>query len=161
MLPAKYHNLLCKEGTVDGAFTDFLVFKGSLGLLLLNRMSCVDCNHAINALSHERCRTHAECANGRQYRGAVCNICQRLWQRARRFPEDPGDARRAFMILDNWIAGFARNSRGRPKGVDYFSDPEERKEFETFRAVFKISRRESSQEGSSSSTLSKRVSVEA
>ena len=64
------------------------------------------------------------------------------------------------MILNNWIAGFARNSRGRPKGVDYFSDPEERKEFETFRAVFKITRRESSLEGSTSSTLSKRVSVE-
>ena len=41
----------------------FLCSKAHRGLLLLNRMSCVDCKHAINALSHERCRTHAECAN--------------------------------------------------------------------------------------------------
>ena len=63
------------------------------------------------------------------------------------------------MALNNWIAGFARNSRGRPKGVDYFSDIEERREFEKFRATFHITRRESSLEGSSSSVLSQGVSV--
>ena len=120
---------------------------------------CVECNHPINALSHERCRTHADCANGRQYHGAICGLCQSLWHRARCFAENPGDARRAFIILNNWIAGFGRNSRGRPKGVDYFSDFEERAEFEKLRAVFQITRRASSLEGSLSSITSQGVSV--
>ena len=120
---------------------------------------CVECHHNINAKSHERCRTHADCANGRQYHVTFCGVCHSLWYKARDHIANPVEAREAFVLLQDWIAGFARNSKGRPKGVDYFSDFEERREFEHLRSVFQISRRASSMESSSSSILSQRVSV--
>ena len=136
-----------------------LCLKTHRGYSFFDRMSnCVECHHQINAASHDRCRTHAACANGRQYYAGLCGHCHSLWQKARAYQDNPAGADEAFTLLQDWIGGFARNSKGRPKGVDYFSDIEERREFERLRTFFRGTSRSSSLDGSGSSAPSHRVS---
>ena len=154
-----YIYLKCKKALITMPSQTNQCSKTHRGYLFFNRMSkCVECNHAINASSHDRCRTHAACANGRQYYAGLCGVCHNLWHRARAYEENLEVASNSFALLQEWIGGFARNSKGRPKGVDYFSDPEERRDFERLRAVFKVTSRASSLDGSGSSIPSHRVS---
>ena len=97
---------------------------------------CRDCNHVIDDSSHIRCRTHAFCAQGPQYYGSYCPTCNDLWARACNYKENPADAVEAFDLLHLWIQGYARNSRNRAKGQDYFADQEERSEFAALNRVF-------------------------
>ena len=41
----------------------------------------------------------------------------------------------AFNILKNWIEGFQRNSKSRPKGVDHFYDQRERANYQDLFAL--------------------------
>ena len=88
-------------------------------------MVCRHCHHPTLDTSHEFCRTHAYCARGGQYHGALCSTCDELWERARDL-DNPDDAVTAFLQLKSWIEGFRRNSKNRPPGSDHFYDPQER-----------------------------------
>ena len=143
-----------------GTSAQNLLTGDSKWFFLLYRMSnCVECHHVIKAAaSHERCRTHADCARGPLYYGAHCGVCQALWARARDFVENPDDALVAFKSLLEWTAGFCKNSKGRQPGVSYFADASERKEFESLRTRYNRIKRGSSVESSRSSIPSQRVS---
>ena len=91
--------------------------------------NCRECNHPSSDTSHDLCRTHAYCARGSQYHGALCATCEDLWERAADL-EDPEEAIPAFDALAEWIKGFRKNSRNRPKGQDHFYDPTERAAFQ-------------------------------
>ena len=97
-------------------------------------MVCRHCHHATSDLSHEYCRSHAYCARDGQYHAALCSTCDELWERARDL-DFPDDAITAFQMLKEWIEGFRRNARARPKGVDHFFDPQERCAYDDLFAV--------------------------
>ena len=120
---------------------------------------CVSCNHQTNSSSHDKCRTHADCARNGLYYGAFCGICHSLWGRAREYEVNPVDASRAFDLLLVWTSGFAKNSKDRPPGTDFFADIEERRDFERLRSILKPRKRASSLDSRRSSVSSKRVSI--
>lgn len=153
-------NLLCR-GPPSGPPCIGLFLVAHSGFLFFPSMSnCVDCNHYIKAAaSHERCRSHSDCASGPLYYGALCGVCQGLWSRARAFRDDPEDAKIAFKLLLEWVTGFRKNSRGREAGTSYFADSGEQAEFEQLRTWYNRSVRESSRDSSRSSIPSQRVSV--
>ena len=97
-------------------------------------MSCSQCADARGKTYHDRCRTHAYCSREFRYFAAPCVICQELWERAKDI-DSPVLATVAFDALEDWIAGFRRNSRHREKGVDYFFDPAEREAFQDLHAL--------------------------
>ena len=131
------------------------------GSFFFYRMSrCVVCKHVTNATSHDKCRTHADCARGPLYYGGFCGICHGLWDRANAYDRDPTDAARAFELLDIWITGFVKNSKGRTPGMDHFSDPEERRNFVRLRNLFKPRKRAASADSRRSSVPSQRVSTQ-
>ena len=85
-------------------------------------------------LTHELCRTHAFCARGSQYHGAICSVCDDLWQTAKDL-DNPDDAVIAWEGLKEWIRGFRKNSRHRTNGEDHFYDKDERIMFEETHAL--------------------------
>ena len=97
-------------------------------------MVCRQCHHATSDLSHDYCRTHAYCARDGQYLAAMCNTCDELWDRAKDL-DCPDDAVAAFQMLKEWVEGFRRNARARPRGVDHFFDPQERIAYDDLYAV--------------------------
>ena len=107
------------------------------------------------------CRSHAYCAQGQgpQYFGAFCPVCSPLWDQARNYELDMPAARRAFEDLKYWIFGFARNSRNRERGVDYFADPSEKEEFWHLIKVFRRAPSAPPRERRSSPTSSHRVRI--
>ena len=121
---------------------------------------CIECNHPNDASTHDKCRGHADCARGGKYYAGFCGICHGLWERSRNFAKDFADAKEAFDLLDPWVMGFLKNSKGRPSGEDFFSDPEEKKEFKRLKAVLKPRKKKSSSCNTSKSSIpSQRVSV--
>ena len=120
---------------------------------------CKDCNHLIDSRSHDLCRSHSFCAQGPQYFAAYCPICVDLWTRAQDYESNPADAYSAYELLRKWIYGFARNSRNRAKGQDYFADQEERDEFRRLTRVFSRAPSAPPRDRRSSSPASHRVSV--
>ena len=97
------------EGGYFGTSTSCHVYKDSLGFFFFHRMSrCIDCKHVIDGSSHERCHTHADCAQGQFYYAEFCGICQDLWARSREYKDDPADAKAAFKILFTWVIGFGK-----------------------------------------------------
>ena len=120
---------------------------------------CVDCRHVIDGTSHDRCHTHADCAQGMLYFAGFCGICQDLWQRSREYKDDYHDAKEAFKILFAWVIGFGKNLKGREPGQDFFSNVEERLEFDRLRNILQPRKRSASRDSSRSSIPSKRVSI--
>ena len=98
------------------------------------RMSCSQCVDALNSTYHDKCRSHAYCARDYRYHAAPCAVCQDLWERARDISAPEG-AMVAYHALEDWIAGFRRNSRHRTRGMDYFFDPAERSAFQDLHAI--------------------------
>ena len=127
--------------------------------ILFSMSNCIDCRHVIGASTHDRCRSHADCASGAYYTGILCGVCHGLWSRARAYLEDPEDAMLAFKDLQEWIQGFVKNSKGRQPGQGVFVDQQERKEFITIRAWYNSTKRASSVDSTRSSLPSSRVSV--
>ena len=84
--------------------------------------------------THDLCRTHAYCSKNGQYHGAMCAICDDLWEQAKD-TEVPEEAMSAFHNLSTWIKGFRKNSRNRPRGQDHFFDSKERIEFQELHAI--------------------------
>ena len=97
-------------------------------------MSCSKCAEACEKTYHDKCRSHAYCARDFRYYAAPCAICQDLWERAR-YIDSPEGAIVAYKALEEWIAGFRRNSRHRTKGIDYFYDPSERAAWQDLHAI--------------------------
>ena len=97
-------------------------------MILFFRMSCRVCHHKIDLGSHDLCHTHAYCAKGPQYFASPCPVCHDLWSRANNL-RAPAGAFVAFYELEDWIYGFRKNSRNRPKGTSFFFDPEEKEAF--------------------------------
>ena len=97
-------------------------------------MSCSKCIDAVKDPYHDRCRSHAYCARDYQYFAAPCSVCQDLWARARDVSAVHG-AIQAFDALEEWVIGFRKNSRHRPKGTDYFFDPDERAAYNDLHAL--------------------------
>ena len=98
------------------------------------QMACRECNHITGDLTHELCRTHAYCARGWQYHGAICAVCDDLWARSKDV-SNPEDAIDAFDGLKEWIRGFSKNSRHRQPGQDHFYDQEERDTYQEVHAI--------------------------
>ena len=105
-----------------------------MGIFYSRLGKCRECNHSTSDLSHDLCRSHAFCARGFQYYGAVCSTCDDLWYRARDF-SDSEDAIRALDLLSDWIRGFRKNSKGRPAGQDHFYDPREKIQLQELHAL--------------------------
>ena len=105
-----------------------------IGVLFFRLGKCRECKHSTSDLSHDLCRSHAFCAKGSQYFGALCSTCEDLWDRARDFT-DPQDSIAAFDALAGWIKGFRKNSKGRPPGQVHFYDPRERVRFQELHAM--------------------------
>ena len=97
-------------------------------------MVCRQCHHATSDISHDYCRTHAHCSKEGQYYASLCNTCTELWERARDL-DYPDDAVAAFQLIKEWVEGFRRNARARPRGVDHFFSPEERSAYDDLFAV--------------------------
>ena len=121
-------------------------------------MKCRECNHLIEGRSHDLCRSHSFCAQGPQYFGAYCPVCVDLWTSAKDYKENPAEASLAFDLLRKWIYGFARNSRNREKGQDYFADPEEKEDFLLLTQVFNRAPSAPPRDRRSSASSSHRVS---
>ena len=139
----------------------YYIAKTHWGFFLYSMSRCIDCKHKIDDTSHERCHTHADCAQDRLYYGGFCGICQSLWARSREYKSDYDDAKAAYDILFTWINGFGKNSKGRAPGQDFFSDANERQEFEALRKILKPRKRSASRDSSFASSISsKRVSIE-
>ena len=100
-----------------------------MGVYFFFRKGCRECHHPTSDETHDLCRSHAYCARGYQYHGAICATCEDLWERAQDL-SNPRDAVSAFKALSSWIKGFRKNSKFRPKGQDHFYDPEERVRFQ-------------------------------
>ena len=144
----------------SGPSTVYPVSKTQWGFLSIDRMSrCTACNHENDNTTHDRCRTHADCARGPYYFAGFCGICHSLWDRSRNYEVDMPDAVEAFDLLFVWVMGFGKNSKGRPKGQDFFQDPEERREFVRLRKILKPRKRSESVNSSQSSIPSQRVSI--
>ena len=143
------------------ASTKFLYCKDSLGFFILYRMSrCAECHHVSSEVTtHDRCRSHADCVQDLRYYAAFCGVCQGLWSRAREYVDNKSDATEAFDQLLPWITGFAKNSKGRTPGTDFFIDPEEHREFIHLKSIFRPKKRASSLDSSRSSIPPHRVSL--
>ena len=102
-------------------------------------MPCRTCRRVSKDTTHAHCRRHAACAyaEGAQYLGAPCFTCAELWQRVKD-KSDPEDSLDAWKGLFEWVTGFRRNSRNRPKGQDFFARPEERSTFERWHAIMHV-----------------------
>ena len=138
-----------------------IIFQRLIGVSFFHRMSrCMECNHAIDDTSHERCHTHADCAQGSLYYSLFCGVCQGLWSRSRDYENDMPDAILAYKELFRWVTGFIKNSKGREPGRDCFSDADERREFNVLKGILKPRKRAASKDSSfASSAPSKRVSI--
>ena len=97
-------------------------------------MTCRECPKDVDDIYHDLCRGHSYCARGPQYFGAPCVVCEEVWERARDLDE-PQEAMRAFDALKEWIIGFRKNSRHRPKGMDHFYSKEERDAYQKLNAI--------------------------
>ena len=106
-----------------------------IGVISFRLGNCKECACPLDDWSHDSCYQHAYCNQGGCYQAAICSICGDLWDCARDV-EDPQDAGSAFDTLAEWIRGFRRRFKNRPRGQDHFLDPSERALFQELHASF-------------------------
>ena len=97
-------------------------------------MASKECHHEIDDTSHDLCRSHAFCARGYLSYAAPCAVCEELWERSRDI-SDAEDSMLAFQALQEWVKGFRKNSRRRPKGESYFFDENEKSRYQDLLAI--------------------------
>ena len=99
--------------------------------ILFYRMTCRESHHSIGKVphTHDLCRSHSFCSRGFKYFAAPCAVCRDLWDTVQD-TSVPQDAIAAFAELEDWIAGFRKNSRNRTLGTDYFYEPSEREAYQ-------------------------------